>query len=273
MNTEITSKQPFDFLGSAAKHYDQYMGPMFFEPYAIEVSKLVDASSVQVALELAAGTGRVTRHLRSVLAPTAKLIASDISPDMLAVGKEKLKDANIEWQIIDAQDLPFANGSIDLVVCCFGLMFMPDKLKVCSEVYRVLRAGGMFIVTTWDKLEKNGTSFVYRSIAEKYLSQPLPESYNLPTSMHDESVVRELLLGAGFSRVAVAKQEKDSQCRSAKDAAEALTKGGALSNEIMSRDPSWVDEIKFLVEKELASRYGDAPMTAPISALIGQAWK
>jgi len=273
MNTEITSKQPCDFSGSASQHYDQYMGPMYFEPYAIEVSQLVDASSVKVALELAAGTGRVTRHLRSVLPPTAKLIASDISPDMLSVAKEKLKEANIEWQIIDAQDLPFEDESVDLVVCCFGLMFMPDKLKVCSEVYRVLRAGGMFLVTTWDKLEAIGPASVYRSVAEKCLGQPLPESYDLPTSMHDESVVRELLLDAGFSRVAVEKQKMDSQCRSAKDAAEALTIAGAISNAIMSRNPARFDEIKFLVEKELARKFGDEPMIAPMSALIGQAWK
>ena len=65
----------------------------------------------------------------------------------------------------------------------------------------------------------------------------------------------------------------DSQCRSAKDAAEALTIAGAISNAIMSRNPARVDEIKFLVEKELARKFGDEPMIAPMSALIGQAWK
>lgn len=268
-----TTKQPFDFSGSMPKNYDQYMGPMFFEPYAIEVSKLVDASSVHIALELAAGTGRVTRHLRSVLLPGAKLIASDISADMLGFAKEKLKGLNIDWQIIDAQNLPFEDNSIDLVVCCFGLMFVPDRLKACSEVHRVLRKDGMFVITTWDKLETIGTSSVYRMIAEKYLPQPLPESYNLPSSMPDESMVRELLKSAGFSRIAVEKRKVDSQCRSAKDAAEAFTQAGALSNEIARLNPAWVDEIKLLVEQELAKRYGDAPMVAPMSAVIGQAWK
>ena len=249
------------------------MGPMYFEPYAIEVSNRVDASSVQVALELAAGTGRVTRHLRSVLSPGAKLIASDINPDMLAIAKEKLKGANIDWQIIDAQDLPFEADSIDLAVCCFGLMFMPDKLKACSEVRRVLRAGGMFITTTWDKPETIGVSYVYTTIAEKYLPRSLPESYSLPTSMHDDSVLRELLLEAGFSRVNVEKQKRDSQCQSAKNAAEALVQAGAFSKEIMSLNPAQINEVKSLLAKELGKRYGDAPMIAPMSAVIGQAWK
>ena len=246
---------------------------MYFEPYAIEVSNLVDPSSVQFALELAAGTGRVTRHLRSVLPPGAKLIASDINPDMLAIAKEKLKGANIDWQIIDAQNLPFEANSIDLAVCGFGLMFMPDKLKACSEVHRVLRAGGTFITTTWDKPETIGVSYVYRTIAEKYLPQSLPESYNLPTSMHDDSVLRELLLEAGFSRVNVEKQKRDSRCPSAKDAAEALVRAGAYSKEIMSLNPARINEIKSLLAKELGKRYGDAPMIAPMSAVVAQAWK
>jgi len=268
-----TSKKPYDFSGSAANHYDEYMGPMYFEPYAIEVSRRVDASSVQVALELAAGTGRVTRHLRRVLSPGAKLIASDISPDMLMIAKEKLGETNIDWQTIDAQDLPFEANSIDLVVCSFGLMFMADKLKACSEVHRVLRAGGTFITTTWDKLETSGVSYVYRTIAEKYLPQSLPESFNLPTSMHDESVLRELLQEAGFSPVVVEKQKKDSQCRSAEDAAEALIQAGAISSVIMSLKPALISEIKSLLAKELGKRYGKAPMVAPMSAIIAQAWK
>jgi hypothetical protein len=152
-------------------------------------------------------------------------------------------------------------------------MFMADKLKACSEVHRVLRAGGTFIATTWDKLETNGVSYVYRTIAEKYLPQSLPESFNLPTSMHDESVLRELLQEAGFSSVVVEKHKKDSQCRSAKDAAEALIQAGAISSEIMSLKPALINEIKFLLEKELGERYGNEPMVAPISAVIAQAWK
>src|SRR4030095_5457629 len=114
---------------------------------------------------------------------------------------------------------------------------------------------------------------VYRTDGEKTLPQPLPESYILPTSLHDESVLRGLLHGAGFSRIVVQKQKKESQCQSAKDAAEALMRAGAMYNQIMSLNPAWVDEIKLLVEKELARKYGESPMIAPMSAVISQAWK
>ena len=272
MNAEI-SKQPFDFSGSLPKYYDEFSGPLFFEPYAIEVAGRIDPSSVKVALELASGTGRATRHLRNSLPPAVKLIASDISTDMLAVAKEKLKGKNIEWQIINAQDLPFEDNSIDLVVCCFGFMFVPDKAKAFAEAFRVLRPGAMLILTTWDRLDSIGASQVYRTIAKRYLTDPLPESYNLPFSMHDEAEIRGMLQVAGFRKMSIEKVPKLSISPTARDAAQGLANGGVLYNEIMKRNPAWVEEIEALVEKELSEKYGAAPMVAPMSALIGQAWK
>ena len=273
MNTANTLSQPFDFSGSVPKHYDQFSGPMFFEPYAIEVSNHIEPSSVNVALELASGTGRVTGHLRGVLPSTAKLIASDISPDMLAVAKEKLKKLDITWEMVDAQHLPFEDGSIDLVVCCFGYMFVQDKLKAFAEAYRVLRPFGMLLFTTWDKLELIGASYVYRNIAKKYLKEPLPESYNLPFSMYDESDIQKMLQKVGFSKISIKKISKLSISPTAKEASEGLAQGGIIYNAIMSQNPGSIEEIKALVEKELSEKFGEAPMAAPMSAVISKAWK
>jgi ubiquinone/menaquinone biosynthesis C-methylase UbiE len=271
--TEPTSSHPPTFSGSALKHYDQFYGPLFFEPYAIEVSNRIDPASVSIALELAAGTGRVTRHLRKVLPGSAKLIASDINADILGLAKQKLKNENIDWQIIDAQQLPFEDNSIDLVVCYFGYMFVPDKAKAFAEAFRVLRPGGRLLFTTWDRLESNGASFVYRKIAEKYLSAVLPASFDLPVSMYDQVEIKELLQNAGFSKTFIEKSAKLSVSATAKHAAAGLTQTGPIYNEIMKQNPAWVEEIKTSLEKELREKYGDAPMVAPMSAVISQAWK
>jgi SAM-dependent methyltransferase len=273
MSNAPGSGPAFDFSGEIAIHYEECLGPMFFEPYAIEVSRRIEPSSVSLALEIAAGTGRVTRHLRERISPSAKLIASDISQDMLAVAKEKLSDFDIDWQIIDAQQLPFRENSIDLVVCCFGFMFVPDKPKAFAEAYRVLRPGGMLLVTTWDILEHNAASYISRTTAKKYLEDPLPESYNLAFSMNDEEIMRSLLVSAGFSKISIEKVELDSVCPSAKEAAIGLVQGGLIFKEIKKRNQALIDEIKITVEKELSEKFGAAPMIAPMSAVISQAWK
>ncbi|MCH5598567.1 class I SAM-dependent methyltransferase [Niabella ginsengisoli] len=253
-------------------HYDRFFGPLFFEPYAIEVVKRIDPALVSIVLELATGTGRVTRHIRDRISTKAKLIASDISEDMLSVAKKKLRKLDIDWQHIDAQQLPFSDNSLDLIVCCFGYMFVPDKPKAFAEAYRVLKPGGQLLFTTWDKLENNGASYTSRSIAKKYLDEPLPKSYNLATSMHDESVIEALLRDAGFEKISIEKVELFATSRTAKEAANGLV-AGDIYEDIKKRNPAWIEEIKIKLEKELAEKFGAAPMTAPMSAVISQAWK
>jgi ubiquinone/menaquinone biosynthesis C-methylase UbiE len=192
---------------------------------------------------------------------------------MLSVAKEKLRNFDIDWQIIDAQQLPFSDNSIDLLVCCFGYMFVPDKPKAFAEAYRVLRQGGMLIFSTWDKLELNATSHAYRTAAKKYLQDPLPEFYNLPFSMNDETVIRSILQNAGFSKIIIESVNKVSVSQTAKEAVNGLARGGTIYNEIMKLNPAWIEEIKATVEKELAEKFGVAPMIAPMSAVISQAWK
>jgi ubiquinone/menaquinone biosynthesis C-methylase UbiE len=260
-------------MGDSASHYDQFFGPLYFEPYAIEVAKRVEPSVVSIALELASGTGRVTRHIRERIPASARLIASDISEEMLGEAKKKLGHLAIEWQDIDAQELPFKDNSIDLVVCCFAYMFVPDKPKAFAEAYRVLRPGGQFLFTTWDSLEKNEASYTARSIAKEYLEGPVPASYNQATSMNDETAIRQLLQGAGFSKMAIEKVKLLSVSPSAKGAANGLVEGGLMYEEIRKRNPAWIDEIKIKVENALAEKFGAAPMVSPISAVISQAWK
>ncbi|WP_300603781.1 class I SAM-dependent methyltransferase [Niabella sp.] len=273
MNTTSNANPSFDSSRQSAIRYDAFLGPMFFEPYAIEVAERIPFRAVSVALELAAGTGRVTRHIRKRIPDSAHLIASDINEDMLTVAREKLAHLNIEWQTIDAQQLPFSDNSVDLIVCCFGYMSVPDKPKAFAEAYRVLRHEGLFLFTTWDKLEHNAASYISRMAAKKYCEEIMAASHNLATSMHDEAGIRVLLEDAGFLKIAIEKVQKNSVCATASEAAIGLVQNGPLFEAIKRQNPAWVDAIINTTEAELSEKFGAAPMVAPISAVISQAWK
>ena len=205
--------------------------------------------------------------------PTTRLVASDISQDMLMIAKEKVQNSNIDWQVIDVQQIPFAANEFDLVVCCFGYMLIPDRAKAFAETFRVLKPGGTLLMSTWDTLERNEASFIFRSIIKETFGDSLPETYRQPYSLNNPESVKEELLAAGFPKVQVEVVEKKSVCATAKEAAYGLVHGGSLYNEIIKHGPETMNEILKKVEQQLAIKYGNAPMVAPMRALITEAEK
>src|ERR1043165_3264072 len=138
------------FAGSIPANYERYLGPFLFEPYALDlVSRLQDKKYNDI-LEIACGTGRVTKHLASSVKHDT-LTATDLNQDMIDIAKTRVPNKNIKWQQADALELPFKDNSFDLVVIQFGVMFFPDKSKGLSEAYRVLKPGGKLIYNTWNK--------------------------------------------------------------------------------------------------------------------------
>src|SRR3954470_10706268 len=121
------SKIPPSFAGSIPEKYDRFMGPCVFEPYALDLVARAAVGSPQSILEIACGTGRVTRHLHTAF-PHARLTATDLNADMLAIARQQVTGpspagAFIHWMTADAQSLPFDDSSFDLAICQFGLMF------------------------------------------------------------------------------------------------------------------------------------------------------
>ena len=143
------------FAGSIPKLYETYLVPLIFEPYAADLVNRLASRSLTRVLEIAAGTGVVTRTLASVLPERVSIVATDLNQPMLdhasAVGTQR----PVEWRQADAMNLPFPDGSFDAVVCQFGVMFFPDKAKAFSEARRVLSPGGVFIFNVWDRIEEN----------------------------------------------------------------------------------------------------------------------
>ncbi|MEO9573009.1 MAG: class I SAM-dependent methyltransferase [Tateyamaria sp.] len=112
------------FVGDIPGHYDTGLGPNIFADYADRLVGLCRDSNVRNALELAAGTGIVSRKLRNALPPEADLVVTDLNPPMLDVAKGKfVQGENVEFHVANAMDIPFDSNEFDLMVCQFGVMF------------------------------------------------------------------------------------------------------------------------------------------------------
>ncbi|MCX5742727.1 MAG: methyltransferase domain-containing protein, partial [Proteobacteria bacterium] len=152
------------FVGSIPELYDRHLGPVLFEPYALDLVGRLPAGATRV-LEVAAGTGRVSRHLLRALPAEGTLLATDLNEAMIARAQQLIADPRVTWQAADVQALPMGDGLFDAVVVQFGLMFVPDKPLALREVRRVLRPGGRLLLNTWDHLARNEATAILHHLA------------------------------------------------------------------------------------------------------------
>ena len=257
------------FVGSIPENYDRYLGPVLFEPYAVDLVSRLNVSADASVLELACGTGIVTRRLRDRLGSEARLIATDLNDAMLAYAARKLgPEKDVEWKQADATDLPFDDQSFDAVVCQFGLMFVPDKEKALTETYRVLKPGGTFLFNVWDAIEYNELAHIANSIISDFFDDDPPDFYEVPFSFHDVEIVNSFLSLAGFSEMQFFLLRLPAVSPSAEEAARGLVHGNPIINVLRERCESRIPEIEAAVAAAVAAQCGDAPVRARMQALI-----
>ena len=256
------------FSGSVPANYEQYMVPLLFRPYAQQLAARALAMKPERILETAAGTGVVTAALAQAL-PNAQIIATDLNQAMLDVAAQRLDSSNVSLRQADALDLPFDDGSFDLVACQFGVMFYPDKVQGNAEAHRVLRDGGHYLLAIWDRIERNALS----NLAHETMSRQFPDNPPMfmkrgPFSYYDPEWIERDLRAAGFGSVAIETVELRSHSPSAEDAARGLTYGSPMGIELEEYGEGALDRV-FEEFSRAALRFEgpegfDAPMAAHI---------
>ena len=256
------------FSGSVPSAYDRLMVPLVFQPYAEELAARARGFAPRRILETAAGTGAVTQALHAAL-PDADIIATDLNPPMLEMAAERVKSDKVRFEQADAQELPFDDRSFDLVVCQFGAMFFPDRVRGHRQAHRVLRDGGRYLLAIWDRIDRN----VLTDIAQQVLIDMFPDDPPLfmregPFSYHDPSRITSDLRDAGFDTVEIETIELPSRASSAREAAEALCYGTPMGLEIADRASGSLERVFGAVEQAFRKFEGADGIDAPMSAHV-----
>jgi len=259
------------FEGSIPANYDRYLGPALFEPFAKDMAARLKDEQPKNVLEIACGTGILTRRLRDSLAPAVRLVATDLNPGMLAFAQGKFSASeNLEWQDADAEALPFDEGTFDAVVCQFGLMFVPNKKLAMRECYRILSSGGVFLFNVWDSIERNPFGQIaHRTIASFFEHDP-PSFYELPFGFYDADLIRGLLQSAGFKAIAASLVMLPCLSSSAADFAIGLVCGNPVSTAIQEHGVEMDDVIR-AVTREITQRCGATPAESTMQAFVWRA--
>ena len=182
------------FAGSIPAAYDEHLGPVLFQPYADDLAARLELPDAAKMLELACGTGIVTRTLRRKFPASVQLTATDLSESMLRYAQEHSpSEPALNWATADFTALPFADASFDAVVCQFAIMFVPDKSLAAREAQRVLRPGGPFLFNVWDAIAKNPFPQLAHQIVRIFFPNDPPAFYEVPFSYHDHVEILRLL--------------------------------------------------------------------------------
>jgi ubiquinone/menaquinone biosynthesis C-methylase UbiE len=261
------------FSGSVPANYERYMVPLLFRPYAELMAGRAAQFAPRSILETASGTGVVTDALARAL-PDAEIVATDLNQPMLDVAADRVDTPNISFRQADALELPFGDAQFDLVVCQFGAMFYPDKVKGNVEARHVLRDGGHYLLAIWDRIERNALSI----LAHEIMSRQFPDNPPMfmkrgPFSYYEPEWIERDLKAAGFDDVDIETVELRSRSPSAEEAARGLTYGSPMGVELQEYGPGAIDRVFEEFARAALKFEGPEGFDAPMAAHIVTATK
>lgn len=269
----MSDSQQGSFTGSFPEHYDRYLVPMQFAPYAPILADRARALAPSCVLETAAGTGILTQELVSRLPSGVIITATDLNQPMIEHARAKPGMAGVTWRQADAMNLPFPDSAFDLIVCQFGVMFFPEKQTFFRDAFRVLRPGGKFLFAVWDDYRTmNDAPIAIAAGVAGAMLERAPLSLLSPP-YHDEATIRADLAAASFGAVQVERISQPARAASARDAAVITVQGSMIRTAIEAADPGRLNEAIDAVERVMVARFGSGPVEGATNALIVTAEK
>jgi SAM-dependent methyltransferase len=271
------------FVGSVPENYHRYLGPLLFEPYARDLARRVRVREGGRILETACGTGIVTRRLAEAIPPGATLVATDLNEAMIQIARRHVESAagrprsgtqspqRVTFRVADAQELPFADGSFDALVCQFGVMFFPDKPRGMREARRVLARSGRFYFSVWDSLERNPMALTLHQTLEQLFPTDTPDFLRTPFGWNDRAEIERVLRGAGFDKISISEVALMSESPTPMEVARGFTEGNPLGAQLQERGVTDFGPVQRAIATALGEKYGHAPCRAERRALVFEA--
>jgi SAM-dependent methyltransferase len=193
----------FQLEGGAAERYERWLVPFVMGPWVPSLLDLAELKPGDRVLDVACGTGAVSRLAARRVAPGGGVTGTDLNAEMLeTAAKLPLPlGLNINWRTANALELPFPDHSFDAVLCQQGLQFFPDRVKGLSEFRRVLASGGRAAVSVWTGASPYFTA--QREGLERFFGPEAAATSAAGFSLGDADELGGLLRDAGFTDVAV----------------------------------------------------------------------
>lgn len=233
---------------AAAEAYEQFMVPNLFGPWVDDVVALAAPQTGEHVLDVACGTGIATRFVAERVTASGTAVGLDIDSGMIEVARMRPASstgASLAWRCGSALDMPFEDGTFDMVLCLQGLQFFPDKVAGLREMRRVLKPAGRLAASVWRTIEHCKGHYALAQALERHGVDA--EAARRPFSLGDADELQRLVRAAGFRDVNVRAAVKSIRFPSPQYFIESLAAGGPSTRHALAKVPE--SERRGLIEE------------------------
>jgi SAM-dependent methyltransferase len=246
---------------------DLWLAPSVFRPFAVDLARRAAKPAPRLLLEIAAGTGVLTRELATAI-PGARVTATDLNAAMVEFGSRRVPLA--AWRQADVLRLPFDDRQFDLVICQFGVMFFPDRPAAFGEMRRVLAPGGRLLFSTWGAVETHGfATALVAALAHAFPDDPPTFVADVPHGYCDLGRVAADLAAGGLDCMSAEAVTLEGHADSAADVAAGFCTGTPLRMAIEARGSLAAGTV--VIADQMTARLGRGPVTATMTAHVIEA--
>jgi ubiquinone/menaquinone biosynthesis C-methylase UbiE len=262
--------------GSAPELYQRYLVPAITSLWAADLIERANPGKAEAALDIACGTGVVTR-LAAARMQSGRVVGLDFNAGMLAVARSiPNTGAPIEWFEGSALNLPFGDGSFDLVLCQLGLQFFPDRPLALREMKRVLKPSGRVALSVYSPIERTPAAYAFVRALDKHLGPQASKTKRAEHDFNDTGEVDALMVAQGFDQVTVTAVTQNIVFPSVFDYVRfqliATPMAGLLGNRDETGRDSTIQDIAITTQSLLDQRMlGDGHLSFPQEAYVATA--
>lgn len=187
------------YAAGAAENYERHFVPAIGTPFARPLLAAAALAPCERVLDVACGTGVVTRRAREEVGPTGAVAGLDPTPGMLAMAR-RVTPEGIDWHEAPAEAMPLPDGAFDAVLCSMGLQFFADRAQALREMRRLLAPGGRVVVGTPGPIPPLLEAI--EGVLAARVGADASRFVRAVFSFHDPDQARALFGAAGFEHVA-----------------------------------------------------------------------
>ncbi len=265
----MSASNQYSLTGNVPEMYERNMVPAVFEPFAKGLLAFADLREGQHILDVACGTGIVSRLAWPKVAPSGSVVGLDINAGMLAVARNVCGDGiSVEWKEGDVASMPISDGTFDVALCQHGLQYFPDKPAALAEMRRVLRPSGRLVFSVWRPVRFNIGHAVFADVLECHVGEEAADTRRAPFKFSDRNEIRTLVAEAGFRDVSVRLDARVAQFPSAEAMVRIMMAGTPLATAMEKADSAVLPTVISDVTDGLSEYIDDQGLSLPMQAWV-----